>query len=452
MEPPVLTDSQISAEHGLKRQLTAGQMAMVGVGGSIGTGLLLGSGAAVRIAGPAVILSFAGAALITWTVTMAMGEMASVHPSAGSFGTYAELYLNHWAGFVSRYAYWLAIAIAIGGEMVASATYMHFWVPSVGAITWIVVFAALLLAVNLRTVGSYGRFEYWFAMVKLVTILLFVLVGAFLLASRQVAPQYLSAGGFFPRGKAAPLLAMSFALFTFAGIEMVAISSGEARSRAEIPRAVRLTFTLLTIVYMGAVIVLVGVMPWNGAGVTESPFVTVFRLVGLPAASHLMNFVVLSAALSGANASLYVDSRTLFSLARGGYAPAALGELTASGAPLRALLVSSFGIIVALIMEKYAPQDAFVYLIGAALFGAMLAWLVALAAHVRFRARLPVAELAELPLKSPGGTTASILGFAGITVSLIATWWYSRGTVLAGVAYILAVSGAYFVSKRRVIG
>ncbi|MFI5110049.1 MAG: amino acid permease [Terriglobales bacterium] len=442
--------SQNASEAGLHHQLTAGQMAMVGVGGSIGTGLLLGSGAAVRIAGPAVILSFAAAALITWTVAMALGEMASLHPSAGSFGTYAELYLNPWAGFISRYGYWLAIAIAIGGEMVASATYMHYWFPSVHAIVWIVIFAAGLIAVNLRTVGDYGRFEFWFAMIKLVTILAFIVLGAGLLAGHRVAPQYTASGGFFPNGHSAPLLAMSFSLFTFAGIEMVAISSGESRSRQEIPRAVRLTFGLLSLVYMGAIVVLVGVMPAAaGAGVTESPFVTVFRHVGLPAASHLMNFVVLSAALSGANASLYVDSRTLFSLARGGYAPAALGKLTAAGAPLRALLVSSFGIVVAVMMERWAPEDAFVYLLGAAVFGAMLAWLVALAAHVRFRAQLSPAELAALPMRSPGGATASIIGFIAIVASLAATWWYSRVTVLSGVVYIVGLSAAYLLARTK---
>jgi len=442
---------QRAEERGLRRQLSAGQMAMVGVGGSIGTGLLLGSGAAVQIAGPSVILSFLAAALITWTVTMAMGEMASVHPAAGSFGVYAELYLNSWAGFISRYGYWLAIALAIGGEMVAAATYMHFWLPQIHAIVWVVVLAAALVGVNLRTVGDYGRVEYWFAMIKLVTIMAFVILGAFLLLSRHVAPQYTAQGGFFPNGRVAPLLAMSFSLFTFAGIEMVAISSGESRSREEIPRAVRLTFALLTFAYLGAITVLVGVMPWNGAGVSESPFVTVFRHVGLPAASHLMNFVVLSAALSGANASLYVDSRTLFSLARGGYAPASMGRLNAAGAPLPALLVSSFGILVALGMEKWAPKDAFVGILGAALFGAMLAWLVALAAHVRFRQKLSAAELAALPMRSPGGATASVLGFTGIVVALAATWWYSRVTVLSGVLYMLVLTVAYWLMKPRKI-
>jgi len=185
-------------------------MAMVGVGGSIGTGLLLGSAAAIQIAGPAVILSFVLAALIAYAVSMAMGELASVHPSAGSFGTYAEIYLNPWAGFVSRYGFWIAIAMAIGGEMVASATYMRQWLPGVPAIAWICVFAVALLAVNLMSVGHYGWFEYGFAMVKLVTMAAFVVLGGALLLTGHFPVQYTANGGFFAKGQAAPMYAMGW--------------------------------------------------------------------------------------------------------------------------------------------------------------------------------------------------------------------------------------------------
>jgi len=190
-------------------------------------------------------------------------------------------------------------------------------------------------------------------------------------------------------------------------------------------------------------------MPWNGAGVTESPFVTVFKHVGLPAAGHVMNFVVLTAALSGANASLYVDSRMLFSLARGGYAPPSMGRLNASGTPMNALLVSSFGIVVALVLERWAPAKAFVYLLGAALFGAMLAWLVGLAAHVVFRRRLSPQQLVELPLRSPGGGWLSMAGFAAIVVSLLTTWGASPLTVMSGVVYLVILSVAYLMVRRR---
>ena len=221
---------------------------MVAVGGSIGTGLLLGSAAAMEMAGPAVILSFVLAGFLCWTVTMALGELSTVHPAAGSFGLYADIYLNSWAGFISRAGYWIAISISVGANLVASATYMRYWLPTVPALVWVGVFSLLLIGVNLRSVGDYGRFEFWFAMVKLITIATFIMVGAALLADGRVAPQFTSQGGFFPKGILAPLLAMTIALYTFGGIEMVSITTGESRSAEEIPRAVKWTFLTLALV------------------------------------------------------------------------------------------------------------------------------------------------------------------------------------------------------------
>ncbi|MGD0180925.1 MAG: amino acid permease, partial [Terriglobales bacterium] len=388
-------------ESGLRHQLSAGQMAMVAVGGSIGVGLLLGSAAAMEIAGPAVILSFVLAGFISWTVTMALGELSSLHPGAGSFGLYADLYLNPWAGFISRAGYWVAISVSVGANLVASATYMRYWFPTVPALVWVALFSLVLIVINLRSVGDYGRFEFWFAMVKLATMAMFIVIGAALLTDGRVAAQYTVQGGFFPKGAFAPLLAMTFALYTFGGIEMVAITTGESRSPSEIPRAVKLTFITLAVVYLGAIVVLVGVMPWNRVGVTESPFVTVFRTVGIPAASSLMSFVILTAALSGANANLYSASRMLFSLARGGWAPAAMGRLNAAGSPQFALVASSYGIIVAVVLEMWVPGNAFVYILSGALFGLMLSWLVSLAAHVACRRQMSSDQVKALVMRSP---------------------------------------------------
>src|SRR6266700_3077205 len=376
---------KINREEGLRHQLSAGQMAMVAVGGSIGTGLLLGSAAALSIAGPGVIISFALAAFINWTVAMALGELSSMHPATGSFGLYGDLYLNQWAGFIARAGYWAAIAVSIGAELVASATYMAYWFPSVPALFWVVGFSTVLLLVNLRSVGNYGRFEYWFAMIKVVTIAVFITIGAALLLNGHVPPQYTAQGGFLPKGRLAPLLAMGFALYTFAGIEFVAITTGETRSVQEIPRAIRLTFAILTFVYLGAIIVLVGVMPWNRAGVSESPFVSVFRHAGIPAAPHIMTFVVLTAALSGANAALYVSSRMLFSLA----------------------------------------------------------------AHVKFRQRLSVQQLAALPMRSPLGAWGSAVGFVLIILAFLETGWKSHLTLISGAVYMAVLTGAYFLLKRQ---
>jgi len=430
-------------ESGLRHQLSAGQMAMVAVGGSIGTGLLLGSAAAMEIAGPAVILSFLLAGFISWTVTMALGELSSLHPAAGSFGLYADLYLSPWAGFISRAGYWIAISVSVGANLVASATYMRFWFPAVPALVWIALFSLLLIVVNLRSVGDYGRFEFWFAMVKLATMAMFIIIGGALLTDGRVAAQYTAQGGFFPRGVLAPLLAMTFALYTFGGIEMVAITTGESRSPAEIPRAVKLTFITLAVVYLGAIVVLVGVMPWNRVGVTESPFVTVFRTVGIPAASSLMSFVILTAALSGANANLYSASRMLFSLARGGWAPTSLGRLNKAGSPRLALMASSYGIVVAVVLEMWVPGNAFVYILSGALFGLMLSWLVSLAAHVSCRRRMSSSQVNALPMRSPLGAWGSVLGLTLVTAAILKTWWDSRVSLISGVSSLLILTAAY---------
>jgi L-asparagine transporter-like permease len=434
-------------ESGLRHQLTAGQMTMVAVGGSIGTGLLLGTAAAIELAGPAVILSFVLAAFISWTIALALGELASTHPAAGSFGVYGDLYLNDWAGFISRAGYWLGIAVSIGAEMVASATYMQLWFPHVPAAVWVFLFSALLLAVNFLSVHSYGRFEFWFAMIKTAAIASFIALGAGLLVTGRVAPQYTTHGGFFPLGTTAPLLALTFAIYTFGGVEFVAVTSGESTSDKAIAQAVRMTFLALAFLYLGAISVLVGVMPWNRAGVGESPFVTVFRSFNIPGAAHFMNFVVLTAALSGANAALYISSRMLFSLARTGWAPRALGRLSARGTPNLALVVSSYGILVALALERWAPAKAFEYILRGAFFGMMLSWIISLAAHINFRRKITAAQAAEIPARSPLGKWGSIIGLTVVLASVAKTWFDSRVNLIAGVTFLIGLTVLYYLLR-----
>jgi len=442
-------DSEIRQERGLRRQLSAGQMTMVAVGGSIGTGLLLGSAAAIDLAGPAVILSFLLAGFFSWLVTMALGELASSHPAAGSFGVYGDLYLNEWAGFIGRAGYWAAIAVSVGAELVASATYMGYWFPHVPSVVWVAAFSGLLLLVNLWDVGRYGRFEFWFAMIKVVVIAAFVVLGAGLLLTGRITPQYRAQGGFFPRGPWAPLLAMTFAIYTFGGVEFVAVTSGESRSPKEVAKAVWMTFSLLTALYLGAIAVLVGVMPWNRAGMSESPFVSVFRMANVPRAASLMNFVVLTAALSGANAALYISSRMLFSLARSGWAPPRLGQLNRAGSPNLALLMSSYGIVAALLLERWAPANAFNFILRGAFFGLILSWFVSLAAHISFRRKITPEQVSLLPVRSPLGWWGSGIGFVVIALAVLKTWWDSRVNLITGVLYLTALTTIYCLTRTR---
>jgi L-asparagine transporter-like permease len=240
-------------------------------------------------------------------------------------------------------------------------------------------------------------------------------------------------------------------LFNYLGTEMVAISSGEARSAGEIPRATYISFSLLTFVYLFASTVLVGVVPWNRVGTSESPFVTVFEVARVPAISHIMNFVALTAALSGSNASLYVTSRMLYSLAESGFAPAKLTKLTSTGSPRWAVLVSASGIFVALLVQYVAPQNAYLYIIGASLFGGLLAWCIALASHIAMRKRLSSQQIAALPMRAPGGAVASLIALAAITSIVISTWWVpqSRITIVSAGPYLLFLTVFYVLMKKN---
>src|SRR5580704_7151236 len=209
----------------LSRQLTTGQLSMIAIGGAIGTGLFLGSALAVHLAGPGVIFSYLIGAVIALLLTGALSEMAVAHPTAGSFGVYAEMYLNPWAGFTVRYTYWAAQCIAIGGEATAIAIYCQWWFPNTPKWLWILGFSIALVYVNARSVGSFGSFEYWFAMIKVVAIVLFIVLGVALVFGAGPRPaigfsNFTSHGGFFPKGFTGVWMAMVFVILSYIGTEV----------------------------------------------------------------------------------------------------------------------------------------------------------------------------------------------------------------------------------------
>ena len=261
----------LGRESGLRRKLTSSQVSMIALGGAIGTGLFLGSAIPVRAAGPGVILSYGTGALITVLLMWALAEMAVAHPVAGSFGVYAEIYLHPWAGFVMRYSYWLAQVVAIGSEVVAASIYCRYWYPGVPGWIWIVGFSVSLVYVNARSVANFGAFEYWFAMIKVVTIVLFLILGAALILGvgfpRIGFSNYTGHGGFLPHGWVGVGLGVAMAIFSYLGTEIVAVTAGEADDPTHaVPRALRQTLARLALFYIGGIAVLVGVLPWDKVG------------------------------------------------------------------------------------------------------------------------------------------------------------------------------------------
>jgi amino acid transporter, AAT family len=451
----------IELERGLARELTARQLAMMAIGGAIGTGLFLGSSLAVRLAGPGIIVTYLLGALVALLLMSALAEMAVAHPTAGSFGVYAEIYVSRWAGFAVRYTYWAVQSIAIGGEATAVAIYCQWWFPGTPAWAWIMFFSALLIYVNTRAVGSFGEFEYWFSLIKVVAIVLFIVFGVAVLsglAGSHPAIGLKNYRGFFPHGLKGAWMALVFVIYSYIGTEVIAVAAGETRDPAKtVPRAVRSMVARLIALYVGSMVVLVGIVPWRqiqpGADVTTSPFVRLFELIGVPAAAHLVNFVVLTAALSSMNCNLYLNARMMFSLARSGYAPERFGRVSVRGTPLEALLASAAGMVLATVVAFFFPRSAYVILFGISLFGGLFAWIMIFVTHLYFRSRWRAQEATgtRSPVKMPGYPYTSLLGLALMLAILLTTWWVEgmRSTLRAGLPWLAFVSAVYAIWARR---
>jgi amino acid transporter, AAT family len=441
-------------ESGLKSKLSPRQVAMIGLGCTIGTGLFLGSAISVKLAGPALILSFAAGALIALAVMWALAEMAVEHPAPGSFGLYAEMYLHPWAGFAVRYTYWLTLVMVIGSEVGAAAIYCAFWLPHVPSWLWIGGFSLVLLFINTFSIEDFGSIEYWFAMIKVVTIAAFLILGAMLLFGvgfpRIGLVNFTAHGGFAPNGLRGIGLGVVMAIYSFLGLEIVGVTAGEAADpKTAVPRALRRTLGSLAVFYLGGLALVVGIVPWTEIGLEQSPFVLVFEKVGIPAASHVMNFVVLSAALSSALCNLYFTGRMLFSLSRGGFAPARLGQLSKKGMPVAALLTSSIGLAVAMVLSQVFQQTAFLFLLNVAFFGGPFAWLITLATHIAFRNKISKSNR-RIARFAPLGIWSSVAGIAALLAVLVSTWWIPdfHLTLLAGPPWLVFVTVCYFIWRK----
>jgi amino acid transporter, AAT family len=444
----------VRRESGLRRTLRPSQVAMIGLGCTIGTGLFLGSAISVKLAGPAVIFSFLGGAVIALTVMWALAEMSVEHPTSGSFGLHAEMYLHPWAGFAVRYTYWLCLVVIIGSEVVAAAIYCQFWFPNVPAWLWIAGFSLAMIYINTLRIETFGTFEYWLALIKVVTIAVFLVLGAALLFGfgfpRMGSTNFTAHGGFFTNGWTGVALGVTMAIFSYLGLEIVGTVAGEAADpKTAVPRALRRTLFLLVLFYVGGLAVVVGIVPWNQIGLGESPFVRVFQTVGIPAAGHIMNFVVLTAALSSATSNVYFTARMLFSLSRGRYAPAAFGRLNKRGMPVAAVLASSVGMAAALVLSHFFQNTAFVFMIGVAFFGGPFVWIIILLTHLAFR-RAASRYHRNILRFAPRGPWSSLLGLFALLAVLISTSWIPsfHVTLLAGPPWLLFITICYFAWKR----
>ena len=443
---PAFAVRAVEREAGLRRELSRPQLTMIAIGGAIGTGLFLGSSLSIRIAGPAVVVTYLIGAVIALLMTLALGQLAARHPAAGSFGVHAEIYQGSWAGFAVRATYWMCQVIAIGGEVVASGIYTRLWFPELPLWVPVVAFSLLLVVVNALHVGAFGRFEYWFAMIKVVAIGLFILFGLALLFGLHPAAVPGAAGyaDFAPHGPGAIWLALPVVMFSYLGTEIVAVTAGEARDpdRA-IPWALRATVGRLILFYVLSMALLMALVPWRQIGTDRSPFVRVFEMIGIPGAAALMNFVVLTAALSSINTNLYLTSRMLFSLARAGHAPAAFGRLNRRGAPLWRCWLPPLGWPWRRWWPRWRPARRSSSCSGSRIFGGLFVWVMIFVTHLLF-----LRQQATPPVWR---RVASALGLALMLAVIVTTWWTPglRIALQAGLPWLALLTAIWVVRRSR---
>ncbi|WP_050461858.1 amino acid permease [Herbaspirillum autotrophicum] len=450
----------IERERGLQRSLTPGQMSMIAIGGAIGTGLFLGSGFAIGFAGPSVLLSYAIGAVIAIVLMGCLAEMTVAHPTSGSFGAYAEHYISPWAGFMVRYAYWACIVLAVGTEVTAIALYMKYWFPAVPGWFWIASFSAALVLINAFSVKVFGAVEYWFSLIKIAAIVGFILLGAYIVfvapaslanvgGTAQLAGfhHYVEHGGFFPHGAWGMWVAVIIAIFSYLSIEMIAVAAGEAKDpETAVTSAFRSTVVRLVLFYLLTLALMLAIVPWTAASHDRSPFVMVMEAINTPGAAGVINFVVLVAALSSMNSQLYITTRMMFSLSRGGYAPQRLGQVNRRGVPLAALLLSTVGIALAVLLSVVYPDASFTIMMAIAMFGALFTWMMIFVTHYFFRRHWNRHGKIPLRFRMIGFPVLTLLG-AGLMLAIMTTTLFVaefRMTLIFGVPFLILLSLAYF--------
>jgi aromatic amino acid transport protein AroP len=383
--------SEVAQGDELKRGLKNRHIQLIALGGAIGTGLFLGIAQTIKMAGPSVLLGYAIAGAIAFLIMRQLGEMVVDEPVAGSFSYFADKYCGHFSGFMSGWNYWVLYVLVSMAELSAVGIYVQYWWPGIPTRVSALVFFGVINAINLTSVKSYGEMEFWFAIVKVLAIVGMIAFGGYLLASGHAGPEASIAnlwqrGGFFPNGVSGLVMAMAVIMFSFGGLELVGITAAEADDPSRsIPRATNQVIYRILIFYVGALGVLLSLYPWEKVVTGGSPFVLIFQAMNSNVVAHVLNIVVLTAALSVYNSGVYCNSRMLFGLAKQGNAPRALLKVNRRGIPLAALGVSALATFICVLVNYFMPGRAFELLMGLVVSALIINWAMISIIHLKFR-------------------------------------------------------------------
>ena len=447
----------------LKRSMTAGQMEMISLGGAIGVGLFMGSTSTIKWTGPSVLLAYMFVGLILYIVMRALGEMLYVSPGTGSFADYATEYISPLAGYLAEWANVFQYIVVGISEVVAATEYLKFWWPEVSVFWSGIIIIAFLLLANLASAKAYGTLEFWFAMIKVVTIVIMIILGLLVILlgvgnhGKPIGFSNLwSHGGFFTGGVKGFFFSMAIIAGSYEGIELIGISAGEVANPQEaIVKSVKSVLWRILIFYVGAIFVIVTIYPWNQLSNIGSPFVETFTKVGITAAAGIINFVVLTATLSGANSGIYSSSRMLFKLAHEGEAPKTFGKLSKRIVPDRAIVGITSGILIGFILNlimstmNKSMGELFVVVYSSSVLPGMVAWFVILIAELKFR-KNNSHLMAEHPFKLPLYPYSNYFAFAMLLVIVVFMFINPETRISVGVgAGVLMLASLVYMLKHR---
>ncbi|MDR2254478.1 MAG: amino acid permease [Arthrobacter sp.] len=460
MHSPSQNSPGTAATGGLKRGLSMRHIRFIALGSAIGTGLFLGSAETIKAAGPAVLVSYIVAGACVFLVMRALGEMAVRHPVAGSFANYAHHYLGPYFGFLAGWTFVFEMLLVAIADMTAVTKYMALWFPGTPGWVWMLAAIALIIGLNLMRVRVFGEVEFWFSLIKVVTIVALIAGGLALLVfgvsvgghTPSVGNLWEGAGGFAPLGVWGIVMSLGVVAFSFGGIETLGSTAGEAdRPERSIPKAINSVPVRILLFYVLSLAVILCLVPWQQLDPSSSPFVTVFSALGLPAAQHLVNFVVLTAALSAMNSITYASARLMYGLAQQGQAPRAFGAVRGgSGVPLVPVLVVLGALLVGLGAYLLIPDTLFLMVASIASFATVSTWVFILCSHLAMRRRLRAAGERTV-YRMPGSPVTSAVALAFCAFVLVAQA-FSPSTVWAlviGVAWVVLASLGFLLLRGR---
>ena len=421
---------EADVEDGLERRLRPRHVQLIAIGGTIGVGLFLGSAAGIHAAGPGLLLNYMAAGVAIFFIMRALGELLVLRPVSGALAVYARDYVSPFAGFATGWSYWFNW-VAVGmAELTAIGIYVHFWHPDAPQWLTALVVLTLLYAANLLTVRVFGEVEFWFALIKLTVIALAIGAGVLILSFgiSSLAPtatlrNLWNQGGVLPHGLLGLFLTLQMVTFAYSGVEVIAMTAAETEDpRRSVPRAVNGVVARILVCYVGSILVILCLIPWNRLSDSTSPFVFLFTRLGIPGAASIMNLVVITAAASSCNSGLYSTGRMLHFLAHRGQAPGVFAKLNDKHVPAAGITVSAAVMLLGVALNAIVPEKAFVWVTSIALVGTLWTWSIIMLAHLGYRRRLTAAGGDVGRFAMPGAPFANwlVIGFLALVVVMLA--------------------------------